>query len=97
MKFTPITKRLPKLDTPLLINVLYDGNIEPTITDSELWNDPCSTINPCFNMGSAKNYIVMSWAYMPKPKAETTGILFGEMYYNEIDKTWDKPRQTITL
>jgi len=96
MKWTPITKRLPKLDTPILVTVQYEsGCIE--VTDTELWNDPCSSINPCFNMGSAKNYKIFSWCYQPKPDLKTKSyVLCHEMEWNETERTWDRRKSVFT-
>lgn len=93
MKWTPITERLPKLDTPILITVQYEGNDSVEVTDTELFNDPCSTINPCFNMGSARNYKVFAWRYyMPLPATNKSHIHYHEMVWNEVERSWDRPR-----
>lgn len=92
MKWININDRLPKLDVPLLITVYYNGDNEPTVTESELWNDPCSLDNPCFSMGSAVNYTVVAWAYQPQPAKNKDGIKFLEREWSEIDRNWKMPR-----
>ena len=88
MKWTPITEKLPKLDTPILVTIQYDGDDYRQVTDTELFNDPCSTINPCFNMGSAKNYKIFSWCYQPQPDLKTNSYVeCYEMVWNEFEKT----------
>jgi len=83
------------LDRPVLITVYYDGDTEPTVTESELYNEVASTQNPSWMMGSAENYTVVAWMYHPKPAINTDGIKYGKREFEKPTQTWNMRRELL--